>query len=119
MVRAIGLCLAALLGQLLLALEQLLELQLVEVEELLGEAATVGDPLADGRFQGAGNVQQDPSIVVSDSQIQGTVQLAALAATGGFAAGARLLYQGTAQEGLLGDQLDDAASRVAFRRRAG
>jgi hypothetical protein len=102
----------------LFALEQLLELQLVEILEVLGEAAAIGDALPDGRFQGAGNVQQGAPAVVSDSQIQGTVQLAALATAGGFAAGTGLLDQGTAQEGLLGDQLGEAAPGVAFGGRA-
>ena len=44
-------------GQLLLALEQLVQLQLVEVLELLAEAAAVLHPQADGLFQGAGDVQ--------------------------------------------------------------
>ena len=73
---------------------------------------------ADGLFQGAGDVQQSPSAAVADSQIQGAVQLAALAAAGGFAAGAGAFDQGAAQEGLLGDQLGESGTGVAFGGRA-
>jgi hypothetical protein len=108
-----------LLGQLLLGLEQLVELQLVEVVELLAEAAAVVDPQAYGLFQGAGNVQQSLLTAVSDGQIQGTVQRPALAATGGFAAGTGAFDQRAAQEGLLSDQLGDSGTGVAFGGRAG
>jgi len=109
-----GLGLGSWLGQLLLVLEQLVQLQLVEVLELLGEAAAVLHPLAHGVFQGPGDVQQGPSVLVPGSQIQGTVQLPLLAAAGGLAARAGPLDQGAAQEGLLGDQLDQAGTGVAL-----
>jgi hypothetical protein len=114
MIQALGLCLGALLGQLLLGLEQQVELLLVEVTELLGQTPAVVDPQTHGRFQSAGDVQQGTLVVVSDSQIQGAVQLAALAATGGFATGAAALDQRAAQERLLGDQLGESAAGVAF-----
>jgi hypothetical protein len=104
-----------LLGQLLFALEQLLQVQLVEVLELLGESAAVLHPLADGFFQGAGDVQQSPSAVGAGSQIQGPVQLALPAAAGRFAAGAGAFDQRAAQEGLLADQLGESGTGVAFR----
>jgi hypothetical protein len=103
-----------LLGQLPLAQEQLVELQLVEILELLGEAAAVLHPPAGGLFQGAGDVQQGALPLVPSGQVQGAVQLALPAAAGGLAAGARALDQGAAQEGLLGDQLDEAGTGVAF-----
>jgi len=102
----------------LLALEQLLQLQLVEVLELLGKGAAVLHPQPDGFFQGAGDVQQSPSAVEAGSQVQGAVQMALLAAAGGLAAGAGAFDQGAAQEGLLGDQLDESGTGVAFRGRA-
>jgi hypothetical protein len=43
-------------GQLLFALEQLVQLQLVECLELLAEQAAILDPKAHGFFQGAGDV---------------------------------------------------------------
>jgi hypothetical protein len=103
-----------LFGQLLLALEQLFELLLVEGLELLGEAAAVLHPLAHGLFQGARDVEQSPLTAVPDGQIQGVVQVALLAATGGFAAGAGALDQGAAQERLLGDQLGESGTCVAI-----
>jgi hypothetical protein len=45
-----------LLGELALALEELVELALVEVLDLAGEGAAVVHPLAHGRFQGARDV---------------------------------------------------------------
>jgi hypothetical protein len=104
-----------LLGQLPLAQEQLVELQLVEVLELLGEAAAVLHPLAGGLFEGAGDVQQGALPVVPSGQIQGAVQLALAAAAGGLAAGAGVLDQGAAQERLLGHQLGESRTGVAFR----
>jgi hypothetical protein len=104
-----------LLGELLLALHELLELELVEVLELLGQAAAVLHPLTHGLLQGAGDVQQGPATVVPGSQIQGTVQLAFLATAGRFAAGANTLDQGAAQERLLRDQLGQSGTGVAFR----
>jgi hypothetical protein len=95
-------------------MEQLFELLLVEVLELLGEAAAVLHPPADGLFQGAGDVQQCPSAVQPGGQVQGAVQLAPLAAAGGLAAGAGAFDQGAAQEGLLGDQLGESGARVAL-----
>jgi hypothetical protein len=89
--------LGSLLGQLLFALKQLLQLLLVEGLELLREAATVVYPLAHGLFQGPRDVQQRPLVPVADGQIQGTVPVALLAATSGFAAGASALDQGAAQ----------------------
>jgi hypothetical protein len=102
------------LGQLLLALEQLVQLLLVEVLELLREATAVVHPLAHRVFEGPGDVQQSPSALVPSSQVQGTVQLSVPAAAGGFAARAGPLDQGAAQEGLLGDQVDQAGTGVAF-----
>src|SRR3954452_23307404 len=75
------------LGQLLFALEQLVELDLVEVLHLLGEAASVGDPEPDGLVQGAGDVQQGTPAVVAGGQVQGAVRLALLTAAVGLAAG--------------------------------
>jgi hypothetical protein len=46
-----------LLGELAFALEELVELALVEVLDLAGEAAAVVHPLAHGLFQGARDVQ--------------------------------------------------------------
>jgi hypothetical protein len=113
-----GLWLGSLLGPLLLALEQLVQLKLVQRLELLGEASAVEYPLAHGLFQGPGDVQQSALAVVADGQIQGTVQLALLAAAGGFAAGACALDQGAAQKRLLGDQLGESRTGVAFWGRA-
>jgi hypothetical protein len=110
----LGLWLGALFGELLLALEQLLDLLLVEGLELLGEGAAVLHPLAHGVFQGAGDVQQSAAVMVADSQVQGAVQLALLAAAGGLAAGAGALDQGAAQEGLLGDQLGESGTGVTL-----
>src|SRR5256885_1725431 len=76
------------LGQLLFALEQLVELDLVEVLEVLGEGAAVGHPLPDGLLQGAGDVEQGAFALVACGQIQGAVRPAFLAAAGGLAAGA-------------------------------
>jgi hypothetical protein len=104
-----------LLGQLLLALEQLVELQLVEVLEMLAEAAVVTHPLASRLFQGAGDVQQDALPLVPGGQIQGTMEVALPAAAGGLAAGAGALNQRAAQERLLGDQLRKSGTGVAFR----
>jgi hypothetical protein len=103
-----------LFGQLLLALEQVLELQLVEFLELLGKAAAVVHPLAHGLFQGARDVQQGPLTAVADGQIQGPVQMALLTAAGAFAARAGAFDQGAAQERLLGDQLRESGTGVAF-----
>jgi hypothetical protein len=69
MILARGLWRAWWSGQLLLALEELVELLLVEVLELLGQAAAVLHPLAHGFFQGARDVQQRPSTTVADGQI--------------------------------------------------
>jgi hypothetical protein len=91
------------LAALLFALEQLVELLLVEVLELLEKGAAVMHPLTDGFFQGARDVQQDAPPLVAGGQVQGTMQLALLAAAGRFAAGAAAWDQGTAQERLLGD----------------
>jgi hypothetical protein len=99
----------------LLALKQLLQLQLVEVLQLLGKGAAVEHPQPDGFFQGAGDVQQSSSAVETGSQVQGTVQMSLPTATGRFAAGAGAFDQGAAQEGLLGDQLDESGTGVAFR----
>jgi hypothetical protein len=104
-----------LLGELLFTLQELLELELVEVLELLGQTAAVLHPLAHRLLQGAGDVQQSSAAVEPGSQIQRTVQLAVLAAASRFAAGARTLDQGTAQEGLLRKQLDESGTGVAFR----
>jgi hypothetical protein len=101
-----------LLGELLLALEQVVELLLVQRLELAREGAAMVNPQTHGIFQGAGDVQQNPAAVVPSGQIQGAVQLAFLAAAGGFAAGAAPLDQGAAQEGLLGDQLGEAGTCV-------
>ena len=87
----IGLWAGWALRQLLLALEQLVELDLVEVLQLLAEAASVGDPQADGILEGARDVEQDAAVVVSCGQVQGAVQLAFAAAAGGLAAGAGAL----------------------------
>jgi hypothetical protein len=97
--------LAGLAGQLFLALEQLVELDLVEILELLAEAASVGHPQAYGIFEGAGDVEQDPPAIVSCGQVQGAVQLAFVATAGGLAAGAGALLQRAAQERLLADEL--------------
>jgi hypothetical protein len=102
-------------GQLLFAPQELVELQLVEILELLAEAAAVVNPLTDGLFQGPGDVEQGAAALVAGGQIQGTMQLAALAAAGRFAAGASALDQGAAQEGLLSDQLGESGTGVALR----
>jgi hypothetical protein len=107
-----------LLRQLSFALEQLLELLLVQRCELLEEASAIVQPLPHGLFQSPRDVQQGPLPVVPDGQIQGPVQVALLAATGGFAAGASPLDEGTAQERLLGDQLGESGTGVAFWGRA-
>jgi hypothetical protein len=107
-----------LLGELLLALEQLVELLLVECFELLAEASAVVEPLPHGVFQGARDVQQSALAAVADSQIQGTVQLAFAAAAGGLAAGAGVLDEGAAQEGLLGDELGELGTGVTLGGRA-
>ena len=52
-----GLSLDALLGQVLFALEQRVQLQLVAILELLQEGAAVLDQLTHGLFQGARDVQ--------------------------------------------------------------
>jgi hypothetical protein len=109
-----GLGPGALFGQLPLALEELVELRLMKVLELLAEGATVAHPQADGLFQGARDVQQDAPPLVPGGQVQGAVQLAALAAAGGLAAGAGPLDQGAAQEGLLADQLGESGTGVAL-----
>src|SRR4051794_39756859 len=87
----------------------------MEVLEVLREAAAVMHPLADGLFQGAGDVQQNALPLVPGGQVQGAVQLALLAAAGGLAAGAGALDQGAAQEGLLTDQLGESGTGVALR----
>jgi hypothetical protein len=97
--RTPGLGPAALLGKLLLALEQVVELLVVEILELLGEPAAVLHPLARGFFQGAGDVQQSPVTAVADREVQGAVQLAVPATAGGLATGAAPLNEGAAQEG--------------------
>jgi hypothetical protein len=104
-----------LLEQVLLALPQLVELLLVEILELPGKAAAVGHPQADGLFQGAWDVQHKALALVAGLQVQGTVQLAPLATTGRLAAGAGVLDQGAAQEGLLGNQLGESGTGVALR----
>jgi hypothetical protein len=88
---------------LLFAQEQLLQLQLVERFELFAEAPAVVQPLPYGFFQGAWDVEQGPSAAMPDGQVQGAVQLALPAATGGLAAAAPPLDHGAAQEGLLSD----------------
>src|SRR5262249_51976701 len=92
-VRTLGLGLGSLLGQLLFVLEELVELALVEVLELLGEASAVEDPLPRRLFQDAGDVQQGTPALVSGGQVEGAVQLASLAAAGGLAAGSCALDQ--------------------------
>jgi hypothetical protein len=101
-------------GQLRFALEELLELLLLEVLELLAEAAAVLHPQADGLFQGARDVQQSALALVPGVQVQGTVQLALLAAARGFATGTGAFDQTAAQERLLGNQLGESGTRVAF-----
>jgi hypothetical protein len=103
------------LGKLLFALEELVELDLVEVLELLGEGAAVLDPLPDGFFQGAWDVKQGAPAVVPCGQVQGAVQVALLAAAGGLAARACAFDQRAAQEGLVADQLGELGAGVAFR----
>ena len=56
-----GTRLGSLLGVVLLALQELVQLQLVEVVELSGQGAAVVHPLADGFLQGAGDVEQGAS----------------------------------------------------------
>src|SRR6185437_1302879 len=90
-----------------------------------GRPAAQG-PLVNCPYQGAftpapkgtRDVEQSGSAVVADGQVQGAVQLAALAATGRFAAGTGARNQGAAQERLLGDQLGQLGTGVAFRGRA-
>jgi hypothetical protein len=103
---------------LLLELQQLVELVLVQGSELFFEAATVVNPQPDGLFQGARDVQQSALTLVPRSQIQGAVRLAFLAAAGGLATRAGAFEQTAAQEGLLGDQLGQLGTCVAFSGRA-
>jgi hypothetical protein len=103
-----------LLGELLLALEELVELELVEVLELPGEGAAVVHPLADGFLQGARDIQQGAAALVAAGQVQGAVELAPLTAAGGLAAGSGAFDQAAAQEGLLGDQLSESGTGVAL-----
>jgi hypothetical protein len=107
-----------LLFELALTLEQLLELDVVEVLELPGESAAVVQPQPHRLLQGAGDVQQGAVVIVADGQVQGAVQLTALAAAGGLAAGSGALDQAAAQEGLLGDQLGESGTGVTFGKRA-
>jgi hypothetical protein len=100
------------LAELLLALQQLVELQLVEVLQLLAEAAAVVHPLPGGPFQGAGDVQQSAAALVAGGQVQGAVQLAFLAAAGRLAAGTGPFDQTAAQERLLGNQLGQPGACV-------
>jgi hypothetical protein len=88
---------------------------LVKGLELLGKGAAVMHALPHGFFQGARDVQQNALALVPCSQIQGAVQLAMLAAAGRLATGAGAFDQGAAQERLLGDQLDESRTGVAFR----
>jgi hypothetical protein len=81
----------------------LVELLLVQILELLVQAAAVVDPLPRRLVQGTGEVQQDAFPLVPCGQVPGTVQLALLAAAGGLAAGASAFDQATAQERLLAD----------------
>jgi hypothetical protein len=104
-----------LLGQLLLALPELVELLLVEILELLAEAAAVLHPLAYGLFQGVRDVQQNLLPLMAAGQVQGAVQLTSLAAAGGLAAGAGAFDQGAAQERLLADQLDKSGTGMTLR----
>jgi len=87
----------------LLALQQLLQLQLVQRFELFTKTSAVSHPQSDGLFQGARDVQQHPSVPVADGEVQGAVQLTLATAASGLAAAACPLDQGAAQEGLLGD----------------
>jgi hypothetical protein len=105
-------------AQALFVLEPLLQLLLVERLQLLVDLSAVVKPLAYRVVQSPGDIQQGPLAAVVDRQIQGRMQLTPLAATGGFAAGARPLDEGTAQEGLLGDQLGKLGTGVAFWGRA-
>jgi len=113
-VRTFGLWPGSLPGQFFLAPQQLVQLQLVEILGLLGEGAAVLHPLADGLLQGAGDVQQGAPTLVPRGQVQGTVQLAFLAAARGFAARAGALDQGAAQERLVADQLGESGTGLAF-----
>jgi hypothetical protein len=106
--------LSALLSELLFALEQLVELELVQGGELFTEASAILHPLAYGFFQGARDVQQGLLVVVADGEVQRTMQVSSLTAAVGFAAGASSFDQGAAQEGHLGDQLGESGTCVTF-----
>ena len=97
-----------------LALEQLLQLPLVQRFELFAEASAVAQPQPDGLFQRAWDIQQSEAVAMADGQVQGAVRLALPAAAGGLAAGAGPLDQGAAQKGLLGDQLCELGTCVAL-----